>query len=94
MFDCEIFLAVPFVLPVSGADIDRGGDDRPVYVASKLSRVSALPIVTNLKSDAVFSFSSRLRRCSLILRVLVCTLGLFNKNVPQSLICFDFFNFC
>ena len=26
--DCEIFLAFLFVLPVSGADIDRGGDDR------------------------------------------------------------------
>lgn len=26
--DCEIFLAFLFVLPVSGADIDQGGDDR------------------------------------------------------------------
>lgn len=85
MFDCEIFLAVLFVLPVSGADIDRGGDDRLLCVALKLSHVSALPIVTNLKRDAVICFSSRLYGCSLILRVLV----LFNKNVPQSLICFN-----
>lgn len=37
VFDGEIFLAIVFVSPVSGADIDQGGDDSLVW---KLSRVS------------------------------------------------------